>query len=923
MGSSSQLAPAPASTGEAFFASYDWCLNPVLSVRDVVQRADEESRRYGSLEPAWQREESRINLYLLLCAASCTADDYLAYRPWRLEAISNAIPRLRPFAGAGESLLNAPHAWRTFRDRRRVQRWRQSLNRCVDRVCEFLVDGSEPGAQLLADFRTLSSAPLPPDLLGWRMRIPEGFRCQDLSHHDVLAMARRFVRDGFTASGPVLVVGLRSAGGYFAPLVQACLKAEGVPVSGWMTFRPKLGASRDEKKRFGVLMAGAAQVLVVDDHPNTGGTITRTLALLRRLGVPADQVVILAPEHAAQRDWRKAAGPAAVVTLPESDFHKQELLNDPAAIASILRELCADRGCCEVRIEPSGDVDRVNARLWSHNADGFQVRLKRLFEVKLLFKDQPPVIKHVLAKGVGWGWLGYHAFVAGRKLAGYVPPVLGLRNGLLFMEWVGGVAPGRKPPTRWNIVSLLPFYVAERVRRLRLQEDPCLPSPGGRWTGRDTLVQSLRRVYGPWIGRLKAGAIRTELEKYASPVPVMLDGRMGPEEWISDGGGTYKVDFEQHNFGGAEQDLVDPAYDLACAIYELDLSEQEERSVLGTYVQQSGDPTVSERVLLYKLLSGFLAMKTATYRLARDGSPEMQQNWNRRYLSARDFLIRQMNRHSAKGLAGLGPPAWSPHLFFLDLDGVLDWNFLGFPHTTPSGVRALRLLRSHGYSVVLNTGRSIGHVRSYCESYGLPGGVAEYGSVFLDAVRGVETPLVDAEAKEQLVRCRELLEKIPGVFTDPNYEWSARAYRYRGQTTLGLDRGELEKLLFAGRLDKLRFICGSADSHIVQKDLDKGAALRAVKEYVPGVQDPVVAMGDSVHDLEMLEQAGIAYLPANRSQALRRLRGDSKYRVMRQPLQRGLLEAVQHLLGEATGADEAQPDHLVDALLRAAERRTG
>jgi len=27
-------------------------------------------------------------------------------------------------------------------------------------------------------------------------------------------------------------------------------------------------------------------------------------------------------------------------------------------------------------------------------------------------------------KSVGWGWLGYHAFLAGRRLSEFVPPIL-------------------------------------------------------------------------------------------------------------------------------------------------------------------------------------------------------------------------------------------------------------------------------------------------------------------------------------------------------------------------------------------------------------------------------------------------------------------------------------------------------------------
>ena len=37
---------------------------------------------------------------------------------------------------------------------------------------------------------------------------------------------------------------------------------------------------------------------------------------------------------------------------------------------------------------------------------------------------------------VGWGWLGYHAYLAGVRLSGFVPKTIGLRHGLLLTEWI-------------------------------------------------------------------------------------------------------------------------------------------------------------------------------------------------------------------------------------------------------------------------------------------------------------------------------------------------------------------------------------------------------------------------------------------------------------------------------------------------------
>src|SRR4029453_12869287 len=68
------LAAAVQSMGEAalaerrFYSLYAWCLNPILSVRDLLDRLGEELGRIELWDVLWQREESLINAYLLACA---------------------------------------------------------------------------------------------------------------------------------------------------------------------------------------------------------------------------------------------------------------------------------------------------------------------------------------------------------------------------------------------------------------------------------------------------------------------------------------------------------------------------------------------------------------------------------------------------------------------------------------------------------------------------------------------------------------------------------------------------------------------------------------------------------------------------------------------------------------------------------------
>src|SRR5262249_48366156 len=157
------------------------------------------------------------------------------------------------------------------------------------------------------------------------------------------------------------------------------------------------------------------------------------------------------------------------------------------------------------------------------------------------------------------------------------------------------------------------------------------------------------------------------------------------------------------------------------------------------------------------------------------------------------------------------------------------------------------------------TGQSVEHVRHYCQTYIFPGGVAEHGSVFVDAVRHCEVALIDAEASQQLARCREAVKALPGVFVDPEYRYSVRAFHYHGPGTAGLPADEVDDLLARYCCDRLGVIARSACTDFVAKGVGKGSGVLSVKRYLGCAGEPVAAIGDSELDLEMLEIAEFGY----------------------------------------------------------------
>ena len=886
MATGTQQTDAPDRTvaEERFYEAYHWCLNPMLSLRDLLQHLGEEIESYRANGAAgWQGEERRINLYLFGCAIACTLDDHLAGQPWSLDAVARRFPSARTAIRATEALLDA-------RRGARAAAWRSQWTGCVDAACELLLGGDD-GARFCEQARLWIAAAggaLGEAAGGERMRIPEAFRCQDLTHQDVCAMVRLCLSALPEKDRPIAIVGPRTAGAYFAPLAAARLRALGYTRVTWLTVRPKNGLSRAEARAISAALRVRARVLIVDDHPNSGHTLRLLLGALRGLGAASADMIVALPGHPSIPNFtvaEEAARGVRFFVLPPEQRYKARLLE---------------------RSVESDAIAALNAQFASHYSDGFQVRLKRVLESDT---------GRVMAKSVGWGWLGYHAWLAGVALEGFVPKTLGLRNGILYSEYVDSQA------------EACATYVARRVKTLGLHEDPAFASPGYRWCGWDDLAATLSRVYGPYLGPLKKRAIRRRLKAYVAPNPTLVDGRMKPADWVCSGGKLLKTDFEHHNFGGGEPDIVDPAWDLASAIFEFKLSLDGERDLLEAYMAETADTGIAERLLLYKILYAMNALRAAKYWIARRPNDARREDWNRQFIATRSFAAFHVARYCGRNL-GPAPAAWERRLCFLDLDGVLDWGLLGFPHSTPCGVAALQLFQRSGFSVVLNTARSLEHVREYCRAYRLPGGVAELGSVFWDAVRDWEVPLIDAEAVTQIERLRAEIQDLPGAFIDPENRYSIRAYRFQDGSMRPLRTAEVAAVLDRSGCDRLTFVESGADTYIVQKGAGKGAALTSVKAYLGCSGEPVAAIGDSGPDVEMLRAADIAYAPANASREVRALIAGGECRLASRPLQAGLLEAAielcraaGHRAGDAAPSHDAEPASLLDELLHVPDRR--
>ncbi len=577
----------------------------------------------------------------------------------------------------------------------------------------------------------------------------------------------------------------------------------------------------------------------------------------------------------------------------------------PQNIEPLLKEYLAPARGDVAILHPNPEVDAINARLEGHYQDSFQVRLKKVYEVEVRHKNQPPVRKRVLAKSVGWGWLGYHAYVAGTRLQRWVPEVLGLRNGFLFTAWEEG-GPWSPSEVERESPEVLSSYIVDRTMQLRLPEDPRFEPPETGW-GWLEIARILRNAYGNKLGYLKQKSLIDGLRWTVGPFPSLIDGRMRPDEWIRSDQRAVKLDFEHHNFGAPEFDVVDPAYDLAGTAFEFQFSPEQRERMLQHYIAKTGDTAVQDRMVLYELMYGTLAQRFARERILRNHPIDDRESLNQRHSRAWSYLVFAMARFTSGLMTKRERPEPNGVLVSMDLDGVLDSEVLGFPHGTPSGLSALATLHFHGFTVIPNTGRNIEHVRTYCRLYGFPAGVAEYGSVIFDAREGRELPLIDAEVSDQLLRCRDGLRTLPGVFLDSGYRYSVRAYRYNKTGTEGLSAVEAKDFLRAHHLDRLTVITRGVDSYFVGATASKGAALGHLRDLFSPSR--TVAIGDSNEDLPMLDIADEAFAPGNCSAGILAAARRKRIHVVSQTRQRGLLK-IARVLSE--GKLHPAPEDLLD-----------
>jgi len=185
-----------------------------------------------------------------------------------------------------------------------------------------------------------------------------------------------------------------------------------------------------------------------------------------------------------------------VINLEPNERYKCRLLDSPV-VSERLGEYYRAQGYATIVVRSSPTTE-VQNKIWrTKPPEKVVVRLKRLYEIELRDSDGNPEVRHVLAKSVGTGWLSYHAFLIAERLSDFVPPTLGLLDGILYTEWFPQTNSYRDfEADRSALAGNLGAYVGTRARELMLRDDPTATlAEEGRHNGFQMLAYSLSRAY--------------------------------------------------------------------------------------------------------------------------------------------------------------------------------------------------------------------------------------------------------------------------------------------------------------------------------------------------------------------------------------------------------------------------------------------
>ncbi|MGH2888830.1 MAG: hypothetical protein ACRDNJ_04290, partial [Solirubrobacteraceae bacterium] len=430
-----ELAPGEPTAGEPTSVESATGAGRLMNMETMAQRLERELR-----------DGPTLDAYLLAAGISQIVDDHLhaSTHPFGDAARYLHGGDTLPIRLAGRAAAAIDAAGRWARRRRAAFRaalcWRVQLDLLLVALAREQVNAlvkAGPSASTETEARTPGLVPLHartmprlPDLrplpLALReavVKLPACFSHCDQRLADIVSLAQRFATRRPDRQRPLLVVGVRTSGSYLAPLCAASLATIGYRRVQAATVRPGHRLLRAERALVEAVVREDGLALVLDDPPVTGGSVRRAAVELERAGLRHASIV-LALATAGAAELPAALRDFEAVLLAGDEW---SVCNDlaPVAVRRTLQALApAGRRIVAVRPVPMP----VPAQARGHH--------RALFEVRTQDAVRGPQRRLVLAEGAGVGYLAAHRIAAPELVAQFSPPVLGLRDGLLYREWL-------------------------------------------------------------------------------------------------------------------------------------------------------------------------------------------------------------------------------------------------------------------------------------------------------------------------------------------------------------------------------------------------------------------------------------------------------------------------------------------------------
>jgi hypothetical protein len=472
----------------------------------------------------------------------------------------------------------------------------QSCELLTDRIAEALLlvaaayrpDCAKPDFQNLLD-----TARELPTLKQLSISIPEGF-----AYYALHPLAYADVMREIPACGSLLVVGIRSIGTTLSAIAAASARTRGLKVER-ITVRPQ-GHPYNRSAKFtpeqmiavGKAISCGACFAVVDEGPGLSGSSFLAVAeALERAGAPKEKILLVS-SHAPNVD-----------TLCANDVARRWQRFHCVPVANEVRR-------------PDYAIEFIGGGQWRSCLIGNDSEWPASWTSFERLKYLSPVTRDErrMFRFAGLGHYGDVVSERERKVAtaGFGPMPRTESHGFVSYPWIEG-RPLSSSDLSSEILIRLAEYCAFRLRAFAAERSDVtalqqMADHNLRELGLDCTVE-LRREH-----------------------PVIADGKMQPHEWLlSTEGKLLKTDSGSHGDDHFFPGATDIAWDLAGAIVEWQMNEEQIAEFLDTYHRASGDDArarIDDFIRAYAVFRSAYCLMAANAMTGSDEQPRLHRAAN-------------------------------------------------------------------------------------------------------------------------------------------------------------------------------------------------------------------------------------------------------------------------------------------------------